>query len=514
MRRTWSTFFVLTFVIGSSLGSTGCIAKPVLGAAVVLQICQALLNKAPEQLPAIVERQAGEDFVEKYGQTYYPKPLDGCVSAIEAERPSTDEATFLLQHVRYESYWEFWFNGESIKYIKITRFRPVTLAEDEPWQESLRSATLSHRNPADENPVPNQWSHGQDDPRVVEFFYATNRKKATDPVILENSTAITDDRAHSSNIWKPISGYTGERSRDLSFGAVRVRIPDTHRIGKIELPSSVEIFSLRFRGDPDQHKYFKIRGIQETSEDQWIHLLSSANEKKALIFVHGFNTKFKDAVFRTAQIVWDLQFPGTTVLFSWPSRGEIADYDYDRDSALGSRYALLHVVDDLHKSGYDDIDIVAHSMGNLIAIDALSNSASSRSPVAIVAQLVMAAPDVDRDLFIQEIPRIAKVAKGLTLYASKNDRALQLSKRVGGRIPRAGDVPASGPIVIASLSTIDVSAIGDELFGLNHNTFATTRNVLNDLKILLETGKPPPRLTEIRGYPEPPRKAAYFRYVP
>ena len=61
---------------------------------------------------------------------------------------------------------------------------------------------------------------------------------------------------------------------------------------------------------------------------------------------------------------------------------------------------------------------------------------------------------------------------------------------------------------------IDVSAIGDELFGLNHNTFATTRNVLNDLKILLETGKPPPRLTEIRGYPEPPQKATYFRYVP
>jgi esterase/lipase superfamily enzyme len=126
----------------------------------------------------------------------------------------------------------------------------------------------------------------------------------------------------------------------------------------------------------------------------------------------------------------------------------------------------------------------------------------------------MAAPDVDRDMFIQEIPNVAKVAKGLTLYASANDKALLLSKRVAGNIPRAGDVPDAGPIVIGSVSTIDVSAIGDELFGLNHNTFATTRNVLNDLKILLETGKPPPRLTEIRGYPEPPQKATYFRYVP
>ena len=110
--------------------------------------------------------------------------------------------------------------------------------------------------------------------------------------------------------------------------------------------------------------------------------------------------------------------------------------------------------------------------------------------------------------------QFAKVAKGLTLYASKNDKALQLSKRVAGSIPRAGDVADSGPVIIKSVSTIDVSAVGGELFGLNHNTFATTRNVLNDLKILLETGTPPPRLAEIRGYPEPPQQATYFRYVP
>lgn len=152
-------------------------------------------------------------------------------------------------------------------------------------------------------------------------------------------------------------------------------------------------------------------------------------------------------------------------------------------------------------------------MGNLIAVDALASSAMTSSPAAI-AQFVMAAPDVDRDMFIQDIPRVAKVAKGLTLYASANDKALALSKRIAGNIPRAGDVPATGPIVMASLSTIDASVVGDELFGLNHSSFATTRNILNDLKLLLETGAPPPRLAEIRGYPEPPLTATYFRYAP
>lgn len=145
--------------------------------------------------------------------------------------------------------------------------------------------------------------------------------------------------------------------------------------------------------------------------------------------------------------------------------------------------------------------------------DALSNSAATKSPTAI-AHLIMAAPDVDRDMFIQDISGVSKVTKGLTLYASKNDKALQLSKRIAGNIARAGDVPDSGPVVLPGVWTIDVSLIGDELFGLNHSTFATTRNVLNDLAILLTEGKAPPRLTEIRGYPEPPQKATYFRYVP
>jgi esterase/lipase superfamily enzyme len=282
----------------------------------------------------------------------------------------------------------------------------------------------------------------------------------------------------------------------------------------LELPSDLKWFGFTLRkATLDPTKHFTIRSIERTDEEKWVQALASVQRKKALVFVHGFNTKFRDAVFRAAQITWDLQFKGATVLFSWPSRGDVADYFYDKDSALGPRLALLHVIDNLHKAGYDDIDVIAHSMGNLIAVDALANSAATQSPTRI-AQLIMAAPDVDRDMFIQGIPAVAKVTKGLTLYASKNDKALQLSKRIAGNIPRAGDVPDSGPVVLPGLWTIDMSLIGDELFGLNHSTFATTRNVLNDLAILIERGIPPPRLTEIRGYPEPPAKASYFRYLP
>ena len=141
------------------------------------------------------------------------------------------------------------------------------------------------------------------------------------------------------------------------------------------MPSSLKLFGFKLRRDTlDPTKHFTIRSIEKTDEAKWIKTLASTKKRKALVFVHGFNTKFRDAVFRAAQITWDLQFRGTTILFSWPSRGDIADYLYDKESALASRTAFLRVIDDLYKAGYDNIDVIAHSMGNLIAVKFLSNS--------------------------------------------------------------------------------------------------------------------------------------------
>ncbi|TYO62189.1 alpha/beta fold hydrolase [Bradyrhizobium hipponense] len=499
--------------VGLGQSSGICRAEPIIDAQVVLQICQAFSNKSLEKMPAIVLPEAAKQFLETYGRL--SEKFDGCLSAIETKSWRQAGTIFLLQHTRYESYWRFSADETSIKEISIRHYRPVTLAGDAEWEEPFRdrppstSAGKTTHIYIDSPP---------DNPNIIEFFYATNRRESDQPVSLEDNPMPTSKRnsttVFSSSGWTAVSGFTGERNADLSFGAARVRVPEGHQIGKIELPSTIKILGIAFRSDSaDPTRHFTVRSIAKTSEDQWIKSLSSTKKKRALIFVHGFNTKFQDAVFRTAQIVWDLQYSGAAVLFSWPSRGEIADYLYDKESALGSRAALLRVIDNLRKAKFESIDIIAHSMGNLIAVDALSNASATKSP-PLIAQFVMAAPDVDRDMFLQDIPKVAKVAKGLTLYASANDKALQLSKRVAGNIPRAGDVPPSGPIIIASVSTIDVSAIGDELFGLNHNAFATTRNVLNDLKILIETGAKPPRLAEIRGYPEPPQKPIYFRYSP
>jgi esterase/lipase superfamily enzyme len=157
--------------------------------------------------------------------------------------------------------------------------------------------------------------------------------------------------------------------------------------------------------------------------------------------------------------------------------------------------------------------VLAHSMGNLLVLDALKNSAATTNP-ARVDQLIMAAPDVPRDSFERQLPDIQRVAAGTTLYASGADKALAASKLLA-IYARAGDVPNTGlPVILSGLDTIDVTAIGDEFLGLNHTEFATNRSVMDDLRILLDKQQRASRLNQIRAYPETTDGPHYWRYVP
>ena len=78
-------------------------------------------------------------------------------------------------------------------------------------------------------------------------------------------------------------------------------------------------------------------------------------------------------------------------------------------------------------SGIKKVHVLAHSMGNLVVLDALSTYSQTANPVK-VGQLIMAAPDVTIDQYKQVIPGVAKVTAGMTLYASSADKAMAASK--------------------------------------------------------------------------------------
>jgi esterase/lipase superfamily enzyme len=72
-----------------------------------------------------------------------------------------------------------------------------------------------------------------------------------------------------------------------------------------------------------------------------------------------------------------------------------------------------------------------------------------------------------------------------------NDRAMQAARRVAGGIPRAGDVPLDGPIIIEGIDTIDVTQTSLDYLALNHSIYAEKSALLNDIGLLLQTGERP-----------------------
>ena len=336
--------------------------------------------------------------------------------------------------------------------------------------------------------------HKEKDVRSVEFLFATTR-------------------AESPSTTMKIS-FSGSRATKLTFGAARVRIPEKHEIGQIELPEKIGFWGYTiYETKEDETKHFTIKSVVKLDEQDWGDLIKSTNSKEALIFVHGYNTTFEDALYRNAQIIWDLQYKrGPSILFTWASKGQALDYIYDQQSALLARAAFLKLLKMLRDDyKIEKINVLAHSMGNLIVLDALADEERTQNPVRI-SELVLAAPDVDRDYFLQVAPKVRKITAGMTLYCSATDKAMIASRELASA-PRAGDVPPNGPIIVPDIDTIDVTALGQEFLGLNHDVFAADRSVMNDIKVILTSGiRPPDARSEVRGVPEGSDHPKYWRY--
>lgn len=415
---------------------------------------------------------------------------------------STWLATGRAIHQNGASDWRLVFSADITKIVRIEltiTFIPDQLPEL-PKMTFRGESTASTSSP--ESLKPCKWypdlcasqERGEVDPRVVEFLFATTR----------GQTGTAD---HVE--------FSGERSRALVLGAARVRVPEDHHLGRIELPGNW-LLNIVYESKPDQKKHFIIQSVRVLSQSDWDGILSAKKADEALIFVHGYNTSFDDSLYRMAQIVWDLQYQGVAVLYSWASRGSALSYAYDRESALidsANFVQLLKMLESEH--GISRVHVLAHSMGNLVVMEGLKEQINRKTPVH-VSELMLAAPDVDGDYFTLNAPKVRQVTAGMTLYASSADKALILSRKVAGGIPRAGDVPTGGPIILPQMESIDVTAVGSDILGLDHDTFAGTRSVMTDIHELLTDDPrrlPSLRSIEIRGVPEGVMPPRYFRFA-
>jgi esterase/lipase superfamily enzyme len=298
--------------------------------------------------------------------------------------------------------------------------------------------------------------------------------------------------------------YGSERARRLELGRALVTVPKAHQLPHIERPWAYRLpfTQIVLHSQPeDPRQHFTLKDVRPLSRDEFLQLIAerlngSSNYKDhALIFVHGFNTSFEYALYRTAQIAYDIKFDGVPLLYSWPSKGALTvhDYSHDRESAGQAEPYLREFLELVaRETGAKSVSIIAHSMGNQLLLPALRDLRRMAPSDVAISQVVLAAPDVDRDAFENIARELAGVSRGVTMLAAGNDLALDISRRFWGGVPRAGDVPPEGPLVTEGIDTIDITAVSTKMFALNHSGYADTNALLSDIQLLIQTGERPP----------------------
>ncbi|MBX3539669.1 MAG: alpha/beta hydrolase [Chelatococcus sp.] len=290
----------------------------------------------------------------------------------------------------------------------------------------------------------------------------------------------------------PGTMFTGERGTMASFAEITVSIPpeSARKVGEVQWPR-------RLPGNPATD-FVTLQAEQLTQKEAiaWFsRSVKKTPKRRVLVFIHGFNNRFEDAVYRFAQIIHDSNMDVTPVLFTWPSRGSILAYGYDRESSNYSRNALENLLQWLARDpAVGEISVLAHSMGNWVTLEALRQMAIRNGHIpSKIRNVMLAAPDIDVDVFRSQMVDMGKPRPNFTLFVSQDDKALAVSRRVWGSVNRLGAVnPEADPykqeFADYKFTVLDLTKLqGSD--SLNHGKFAESPEVVQLIGQRLASGQ-------------------------
>lgn len=252
------------------------------------------------------------------------------------------------------------------------------------------------------------------------------------------------------------------RAGQVNYAEFQISVPPGHKAGQIEWPRSA----------PDPATSFTT--VQQRTLDRATFVRSVAQRSRAKadvgVFVHGFNYNFQESLFRLAQMAADADIDGVPILFAWPSEAKVTGYIADKDSVTYSRDALADLLTTLaQQRSSGEITVFAHSMGGWLTMEAVRQlRLTGRNAVLSRLDVILAAPDIDVDVFRAQMNVIGRLDPPVTVLVSRDDLALSVSSRIAGQRPRLGALDVDDPQVqdlatrsdvqivdISSLSTAD-----------------------------------------------------------
>jgi esterase/lipase superfamily enzyme len=208
------------------------------------------------------------------------------------------------------------------------------------------------------------------------------------------------------------------------------------------------------------------------SEAQLAPLLASTND--ILVFVHGADNSFSDAITRAAyNQAWLAAGQGKgshrifdMIVFTWPGRcysdanflgeanpiGDLADYRHDQEQARRSDFHLalfLRQTSALRRRiGNRRLHLLCHSMGNYAlagAVEFLFSGRDAPPPARIFDEIILAAADERADgFFLPDDRRLSdlwRLGHEITVYSNRNDVLMTASHWVNGNYRLGYDGP-------------------------------------------------------------------------
>ena len=201
--------------------------------------------------------------------------------------------------------------------------------------------------------------------------------------------------------------------------------------------------------------------------------------RQVLVFIHGYNTTFDEAVRKTAQLAGDLELVncagearGVAIAYSWPAQGTLLSYLADEENAEWTQQRLapfLQALARVCRQERAELHLVAHSMGARALVRALADLSNDGGVAGKLADhVILLAPDIGQGLFEQYVERFLPLVGHLTIYVSARDRALSLSSILHGGHRRLGLIEST---VLAALK---LTGLGRE----NHRELGTVAGCL------------------------------------
>ena len=327
--------------------------------------------------------------------------------------------------------------------------------------QTIEYVSLDQKLSSELKPIWSQYYINEfNETKSVDILYVTNRNLKSQNIDCTNDTLgiSTDTSVH--------------------YGLCRINVPKNHTTGQINFSSDARQSS---------HENFKILSAKSFDQVTLVNALMQS-KKTPLVFVHGFNVRFQEAVLRAAQITYDLKYQGPVVLLSWPAGAGDGFFD---EKLVNNTYKLNL------KSAGESIDtfesffqqlaehkikfnLYVHSMGHQIVLPALTNWCKKQNEchdhLGLVNELILNAPDFEERKFKDLAPLLNQTANRVTLYCSYNDNALVASETYN-KNKRIGSCSYVDNVDVINVSELDAPTLG---LGLGHGYYSS-RPILSDV---------------------------------